>query len=252
MKANFKSKKGIAMVACIAAVILTGVTAYASGGFEYLQKVIKEVKIGDHSTYTQVENIVTEIDVPENLKGQLFDKNGNVLTKIKSDEMLYNKNGEVVFLTGNDNSEIKLVTEAEYNANIKAQEENYTKIYDLNEATKYFNEDVMLPSYLPEGYKFDRVQFYSDIISQNEKSDYMIIVYSNGSTEFEMNLRHMTEETAYFASTDQELEELVINGNKAVKLGRGLTVGIGNVEYTLSTNDVVSMDELVKMAESLK
>lgn len=249
---NKKTSKKLITAASLAAIlILTSSTVYATG----LNKVIKTFVLGEHSTHIQ-EEAVDKIPVPSELKGKLFDKNGKQISEINRDTPMYNSDGVQVDIKTKENGEYSLITEEEALAENKALDANAITFSNLKEGSSHFITDIANPTYLPKGYSFEKVQFDSnskdDIKENGVGSKYMDIHYSNGAKSFISMIRYMDEETAYISGSDKEIKEITLNGHKAVVGEKSVTILIDKVEYAFFTNNSVSIDELIKVAESLK
>lgn len=112
---------------------------------------------------------------------------------------------------------------------------------------------VILPNYLPDGYDFDRAEFFRDENGIVENSKYVSLYFINNATEeyIYMQQRFADEETAYVAG-GQKVEQLIINGADAILYDNNLDWEDNNVIYALSGRGIISIDELIKIAESFK
>jgi len=133
----------------------------------------------------------------------------------------------------------------------------FIKFSDMKEGQSYFICGTLMPTYLPEGYEFDRIEFMVKSIEElMHKTDeggnkYMNVFYSNGENEIYSQVRYMDEETA-FEHSGIDVNTLTINSHHAVLDGNGLNILIGKVMYYFRANDQLHVDELAKMAESLQ
>lgn len=250
---NRKPKRKTMVAASLAAaLIVTSGTVFATG----FDKVIKTYVLGDYSKHIQ-EEITTPIPVPKELEGKVFDDKGSALKEVKRDIPFFNADGKRVDIIKDKSGKYSLITEEEALAQNEkeAAKMDFVTFTDLKEASSYFITDIVNPTYLPQGYAFEEVQFYGDSKEKMKKGKdgdkYMDIHYSNGKENITCMIRYMDEETAYEISSSGKIEEKMINGNKALIHENSLTILIGDVEYAFYADDV-SMDELIKVAESLK
>lgn len=250
---NNKFKRSAALVAIIAVSLAASISVYG----EDFARIIKTITLGDHAEYNVVEDsrIETPILIPEHLVGQLFDKDGKVLTVYPEDHVMYNAQSQKMALYFDDNNVAQIVTVEKLNkmnnSNVKTVE-----FTDLLEGKSYFIADVFMPSYLPKGYSFSRISYYSDskatLRTEEGSNKYMDVYYTNGKDTIYSQVRYMDETTAFEASTRQEMQKIKINGRDAVIGENSLDIQIGNVMYMFFANENLTLDELTKMAESLQ
>lgn len=246
---NKKIKKPVALIAVAATLICLSAAVYGQD----LVRIIKTVVLGNYAEYYVIEDDRDSVPIPDELKGQVFDKEGNELQKFPEDGTLYNEKGEEVRPIF-ENGTARLMTTEEFNATQKKS--NWFTTYDLDEGKSYFICDTLSPNYLPDGYKFDRVEFYVDADSMDDTekgaNKYMSIYYSNGKYEMYSQVRYMDEETAFGNSSTENIQKVKINGHDAVIDTNTLYTQIGDVMYMFFATDDLSVDDLVKIAESLE
>jgi len=244
-------KKPLIAVTTAVMLVCISFTAYGQGFYN----IIKNIFIGNHAQYTITE-YPDSYPMPEELRGKLFDSDGNEMMAIPQEDTLHNANGEEVRIYRDDYGNFSVLTVEEYN-NIEPQTK-YVEFYDLTEGSGFFISDILNPSYLPDGYSFKNVAFFAT--SKDElsaaSSKYMNIRYSNGTDDILCMLRFMDEETAFASMSDGDAdayEEIKINGHDAVIYkGRTLDIQVGDVMYSYFSYENISADELVKIAESLE
>ncbi|MEW9094138.1 MAG: DUF4367 domain-containing protein [Clostridiaceae bacterium] len=216
---------------------------------EIADKIIKTISLG-HISVVQVESSKMEkMPVPEEFKGKIFDKHGNkieIVTKENAEDM-YTAKGEKIANLSNG----KIITVEQEK---KMRKEGMLELKDPNELSDYLSFEAKLPSYLPEGYKFERAELYKredgsigdkviDLWFVNEKTEKTIY----------MQQRFACEEMKYADGTEGTVEELKINGVDAVIIDdRSIDWEYNNVLYGLSGRGNISKDELIKIAESIK
>lgn len=255
MKKSQRFKKPAVAVASIA----LGVTLFAQTAIaqEFTQKIKEIFSIaGGNINIIQEEPVERPdgVPVPENLKGQIFDSEGNEV-KVFTDSLkeIYTQSGEkIAYLTNGENNESVIVTEAQ-----EAAEKNETTLTltDANKRNEYTCFDVKLPEYLPDGYKFDRIELYKDENGKVENSKYISIYYTNESTGeyMPMQQRFSDEETGYTTGTDGTVEQVQVNGVEALIMDdRSIDWEANGVLYSISGRGAFGKDELLKIAESIK
>lgn len=149
----------------------------------------------------------------------------------------------------------------------KAEQENYKNmtvkdagaeadgtlsLINFTDVAKYADFDVLLPTYLPEGYTFDRAELYKD--GEQISGKYVDLYFTNKETKgtIFMQQRLPDEETAYATSTDGKLEQLTINGVAAILMDdHKLNWETENAMYSLSSKDITKAD-LITLAESIR
>lgn len=241
------------------ALLFSGFTMTTYG--QELYKTIKEIFVGQYAQFSVTERAESKsYDVPENLKGKLYDSEGNVLEALTEDTKIYNSTGQEVTLsakiyTDENGKTIEEVEALSSEEKAAQRNKNMTPFTDPEEARQYLSFDFSLPSYMPKGYALDNMMLFNDESGNVLKnSDYAYAYFTNGdhAKDLYLQLRHMNEETAFSADLG-DIEELEINGHTAVKGENFVNVEINGVMYFLSSMDSgVSTDELVKMAETLQ
>lgn len=249
-------KKYVSVGVCAATVVALGITAYASG---FIDNVIKFVSTG-YNEFVLIDTTNMTKSVPEEFKGLLFDENGNEINEfVGADMKLYDENGDLIddigkylnekgiseFVADNERIEIK-PNNAKDDPLANAREMGYPVIDDINEIDGYLAFEAKLPEYLPEGFEFYGASAYG--------TDYLFVYYMNGANEYiAVHERIINEETAFSASVSKSIDEIMINGKKAVLLdGRSIDWETDGISVGVNGRDVISKDELIKMAESIK
>lgn len=255
MKKSQRFKKPAVAVASIAlGVALFAQTAIAQ---DFTQKIKEIFSIaGGNINIIQEEPVERPdgVPVPESLKGQIFDGEGNeVKAFTDSIKEIYTKSGEKIAYLGNDeNNEMVIVTEAQEAA--KKAETTLT-LTDVNKRNDYTCFDVKLPEYLPDGYKFDRIELYKDENGKVENSKYIDIFYTNESNSeyIFMQQRLSDEETGFTTGTDGTVERVKVNGAEALIMNdSSIDWEADGVLYHMTSRGAFDKDELLKVAESIK
>ena len=185
-KINKIKKTGIVAASLLIASTLVAQTTFAQ---DVVNKIIKSISLG-HFTAEQYdssnEDNYTEI-LSANLKGKLFDKNGNALDKITADIVkngIYTKDGEKVVQWNEKDGSI--LTEKQEKEEEEKANENTLTITDIGKLNGYTCFEVKVPSYLPDGYKFEKAEFYKE----GEDSDkYATLYFKNQETGKEIYMQ---------------------------------------------------------------
>lgn len=253
MRKSNKTRRIVVAAASFAIVCTMSITFMQNAFAQNLiEKIKNSISLG-HITVVQSEPSQTEASpVPDELKGKIFDKDGKPIEVFKKEHKgaIYTANGEKI--VGFANGEI--ITEAKKEQTHKDQVLEIKSTDDLN---KYTCFKVILPGYLPEGYTFDRAEFYKDENGTVSNSKYINLYFTNGKTgkSIFMQQRFADEETAYTHGTDGQIEQVKINGaNAVISNGRNIEWETGNVLYGLSAKKEtgIGKSELIKIAESIK
>ncbi len=255
---NKTRRRGIAIAAAAAAAI-TG-TAFASG---FAGNIIRQISTG-HNTVMQTDpNKILEL--PENLQGKFFDENGTPIGALsqKDFDNLYDADGNK--LSKSDYADI--VAEA-YGGEAKVSENGEVKISlpndkdlaahehdfaDADDAAAQASFDLKLPQALPDGYALDRVYTYTND-DGSYTGNYVTLEYKNGKDRIIMYERAINDETAFSASTDDEIKEVDINGSAAVLEGSRIISWETNDDVSVSVQmpDGTAENDTISFAESVK
>lgn len=237
-------------IVAVAAVSVCGVmqTAVAQ---EFVGKIIKTIST-DHIKVNQDEKVEwTKMPVPEKLKGKLYLADGTEVSEFTPDmTAFYTADGEKIAHMDAETGEI--LTEAEAK---KKHDEMILTEYDVNKIDEYLCFTSQLPTELPEGYSFNRAEFYKDENGKVEDSKYLSLYFTNQITgkEIYVQERFADDETAYETGTDGTVEEIDINGVKAILQDEAdLDWEADGLLFGISTRNNISKEELIKMANSFK
>ncbi len=241
--------KKFAVLLCAAVLVLgTGVTA-ATGGID---RIIKNITTG-HNIFTQMDPNAPH-ELPDALKGKFFTADGEPLDAVRHEDMdsLYNSEGkllskdelEAVFKEAFKDSDVYIKDKVE---------ESEVSFATIDEAKSNIDFALKVPAAVPEGFEFSRCYSFTDE-DGSPSSLYMNIEYVNAKGEkLVVHERLLNDETAYRMSTDGEMEEVDINGRKAVIIdGRNIDFETeDDVSVAISTHGLISRDELINMAKSI-
>ncbi|WP_339317170.1 DUF4367 domain-containing protein [Paenibacillus sp. FSL R10-2734] len=241
-------RPAVILATLLAACILSVTFVQPSFAQELLSKVLQTINLG-HIVAHEVEYSVENNVIPDELKGKIFDSNGNAIltpdAAQKADDV-YNADGEKI--VGFEDG--RLVTQSE-----RDQEKPKVLIVrDSSKLNEYTMFDVGLPEYLPDGYAFDRAEFYKNDNGEVIKnSKYIDLYFINKATNerITMQQRYADEETAYEMSTDGTIENVEINGVDAVFWnGKAIDWEANGVLYGVVSSSL-DKDDLTKVAESI-
>lgn len=255
MKKCNKRKRPAVMAASLAAtVLITGSLMQTSFAKEMASKILKSFNVGNYTAVILDEkDEPSEFNVPDEIKGQIFDKDGKVIdvfTKENRDK-LYTKTGEKIAYI--NVKEKRIITEVEAEKEEKERESRNVEFKDINKANEKLCFKAKLPTYLPEGFKFEKAELIGD---KDEISDKYVSLYfkneKTGKTIY-MQQRWLCEETQCYGNSDK-VEEVNINGVKALLSDdRNLDWSYDNVMIFLaSKKSGISKAEIIKIAESMK
>lgn len=234
----------------VCAAALTVTTAFASGA---VGDVIRVVSTG-YNRFYQYDSSAPQ-QLPDYLVGKLFDKDGNSVESIGKDglEELYDENGAriteekfaemIAELTGG-------LVKTSDNDDTTSSEMDFS---DIDEARAVAEFDIRMPEYLPSGYRTERIYAFKDE-NGNVDGKYVNIVFKNeAGKEIMLFERLINDETAFSTGTDGTIEEIEINGRRAVLADdRNLDFETeDSVSVGLSTKGNITRDELIKTAESI-
>lgn len=246
---NKIKKTGIAVASLL---IISTILAQTTFAKDVVNNIIKTISLGHFSAVQYNDSDKEEYILPDSLKEKIFDKNGNVIEKITKDtdkDEIYTKDGEkIVSWNANDGTVTTEKQEKEEEARVK---ENTLTITDSSKVNGYTCFEVKLPSYLPDGYKFEKAEFYKE---GEDHDKYASLYFKNQGTGKEIYIqeRFACEKTKSELGTDDKIENIKINGADAVLEGeRNIDWEMNNIIYFLSAKGMTK-DETIRIAESIK
>jgi hypothetical protein len=252
MRTNYNLKRPAVIVATLLVVGTLSITfVQPSFAQELLSKILHTINLG-HILAHEVEYSENYNVIPDELKGKIFDRNGNALQSLDAANKLdgiYTANGERIVDIVNGEP----LTQAGMDKEKEIEEEGKLIVKDSSKLNEYTLFDVGLPEYLPAGYTFDRAEFYKETNSE-VSGKYIDLYFVNEATneKISMQQRYADEETAYEMSTDGTIEKVEINGVDAVLVnGIGLDWEANGVLYGV-TSASLDKDDLVKVAASIR
>ena len=251
MKRKLNKRNFYARVASIVAVVVLSIaTIQTTFAQEIIGKIVNKISIGHIVAIQSKEEHNMSEAIPKNLEGKLYNKDGRVI-KVASDFKgeVYTKDGELI--EDFDVQTGKIVTASEYE---KEREENILIVRDATVLNDYTCFNVVLPSYLPQEYSFDRAEFYKNEVGKVENTKYINLYFKNKNTkkEIHMQQRFADDETAYTIGTDEKIESLKVKGIDVIISGKGSVDWEykGNL-YSISGKNRVAKDEVIKIVESM-
>lgn len=214
---------------------------------ELLGRVLQSINLGNIIAHEM--DTAQNPDFPKEWEGKLFDKDGNVITSdSKKVDEIYNAAGEQVVNFDGD----KLITKSEQERLDKEAAERIVAVKSRAELDQYAMFKVKLPEYLPEGFAFDRGEFYKSEEGVNGKYVDLFFSSEHEGQDLKMQFRYSDKETAYEISTRMSIETVKINGVDAAMIdNRNLDWEADGVLYGISSHGL-ERDEVLKIAESLR
>lgn len=247
-----KSLKRITITAATVTVLLITLmqTTFAQ---EFVEKIINSISLGNINAIQVQHPDIKEYKIPDELKGKIFDKDGNPLEVITEENKgeLYTADGEKVVSFSNGQG----ITEKQ---KAKMDQEGKLVVKDSEKLNDYTCFKVILPGFLPDGYEFDRAEFYKDETGAVNQTKYIDLFFKNQTTGnyFFMQQRFSDEETAYEFTTDGDIEKIKINDSDAVIFdgnhGKNIDWEYNGVLYGLNGRGNIDQTDLIKIAESIK
>lgn len=258
MKKTIKYSTRALICALITVILISGVALAA----------MKTFSLGPFVSYVQRDDEALRKEIDEYVngnrsvwEGKLFDKDGKLIEDLaeymwesvigENTYELYDADGELCGLTNID-GEVVLA-----GPNDRPSKSDITWMFfdSLAEVKPYLNPalEPKLPTVLPNGYKLDYFSIFTDDEGKPyPETEYLTISYTKQDKALELDLRLMNENTAFEAGSTASLTEMTINGHAAIAEGDMLHLLLGDVLYSFNPrNSFVTMDELIKMAESI-
>ena len=252
MKKSNRFKNPVSKVASLALIAVLSISLMqTSFAQDVVGKVLKTISLGHIVVFEDEFLEMDSYPISGELKGKIFDKDGNEIKEFtKSDSKnVYTADGEEIAYFDIGTGKVVTIAESE-----KQWEEDTLIVKDPSELNNYTCFDVIIPSYLPEGYKFEKAEFYKGENEIVENSKYIDLYFTNEKTGkfIYMQQRFADEETAY-ETGGTNVEEVKINGADAVMYSdRNLDWEANGIIYALSGRGEISKSELIKIAESIK
>ena len=259
-KKTFSRRKMFTAVAAAAVIAALGVTSYATG---FIDNIIKSVSTG-HNGYIQLSEAYGEgksLELPPELKGLLFDKDGNEAEQFLPNAEYYDADGNKIddfaeFFKSKNITKLILedgTVEVEFDGGEKDDPlsdvgEHTVVVKEMSDLNGKLAFDLKVPESLPEGF-----DFYGATYNDNG-GEYLFLYYMNTKGEwFAIHERLINEDTAYYGSPDGTLEELEINGHTAALMDeRSLDWEADGISVSIMGRGYIERDELIRMAETMQ
>ena len=246
------------LTAAVFVVLTFGISMVAYG--DNMIKIIKQFMVGEHAKFTVADNRNSSRAIPDAIKGQLFDAEGNELVEFPEDSgEIYNNLGERVTEISIENEDGSMVKISTYDACSELDENMYTYFDTIDDVKPYLAFDPLMPNLLPDGFAIDRICLFNDENGNPAplgSNKYLSVYFTDAdkSQEIYMQLRLMDEETGFESSASNDIREITINGHKGVIDGKNVDIEINGVMYMIMAGSCnnVTQDAVIKMAESLK
>lgn len=260
-KKAFSKKKICTAAAAAAVAAVLGITSYATG---FADNIIKFITTG-HNQYVQTSAYGegTPLELPQELKGLLFLKDGSEAEQFLPSAEYYDAQGNKIdnlakyleennitrLTLENGTTEVALDVSDNEDPLARHETEEHTvivkKMSDLDGKLAF---DMKAPETLPEGF-----DFYGATYNDNG-GEYLFIYYINAEGDyFAVHERLINDETAYAAGTDGTIEELEINGHTAVLMDeRTLDWEADGISISILGRGFITKEELIRMAETMQ
>lgn len=230
--------------ACAASLLLVSQTSFAQ---DLLDRIIT---IGNSSIIVEETEQPDPAIVLDALKGQIFDKDGNVLTELTgSEDGIYDAKGHEVMIVHEEGANgieysLKPIEAA------TAAKTNTIHFSSAEELGKNLSFDLRIPDYLPEGFSLETAYGYA-----NENSElflnYGVLIYTDGVHSFMIQERKDSEENR-FAATITNAEEMEFHGTAAVYNENEFHCTLEGTITSIMGQNVLKGEELLKVAKSLR
>ena len=241
-------------VIAVAAIIILSLSMVVYG--QDIVNAIRNITLGNHAEFVVAGQ--DAVPLPEELIGQLFDAEGNILNYFPETRELFDANGVHVGITfEGDTLMIMSVEELmeRYSVVTCSSHFDFLEFHNIKEGAAHFITDVLMPAYLPDGYEFEKVSFFVSSLEELAEygaNKYMTVHISDGEHELRWQVRFMDETSGFIACATQYAREIQINGHNAVVDMSTVNILIGDVMYMFFANENVDVDGLIRIAESLR
>ncbi|HOS69043.1 MAG TPA: DUF4367 domain-containing protein [Bacillota bacterium] len=210
-------KRAVSVAACLAIIVTLNQSVSAQS---IINDIVKSISTG-FNNFIQVDDANIGLNIGN-------EDDSSLSVKIS------NKQKEDPIAAGSNNEKLIITAEKEIN--------------------DHLNFEAKLPSYLPDGYAFYGAELFKNG-NGAVSGDYLTIHYKNHTDGklFVVLERILNSDTAYTLATDGPIEEVNVNGCKAVlQDNRTLSWETGNISVTIAGREALAGNELFKVAESVK
>lgn len=195
-------------VAAVAACLVVALP-FTSMGQEFYTIIKKAVLPSGRIEIIEEESNVDEknmaMPLPKGYEGEVFDKDGNPLTKLKANDRIYNKDGQEIVGTSTieGSDEVEFYTEED----MKKEEEKSKDARPINMVVK--ERLNFKPLILPEQYQYE----YSEIFTENnEKTDYANFFFKTKDGRDILLFERVSSEKAGYVIGGKEIKEIKVDG----------------------------------------
>lgn len=225
-------KKYAALAACIGVVAVLSQTAFAQN---VLSGIIQSFSTG-HNHFVQTAGEIPKSDL------KLYDKDGNELDKMPENGEAYTEDGGMIKVSLADGQ--------------TKNNDQELLIYDSTQIAQYLSFAPKLPSYLPDGFQFDYAKLFKGE-DGSVSGDYLFVYYKNAETgkNFVIHERIINEDTAFEAGTDEDLQQITVNGHTGVMTAESsLDWEADGISCSImgGNSDVMTKDILLNIAATMQ
>lgn len=258
-------KRGIKPAFIIAATVALTLVFTIAVNAETIIGIIERFTVGEHAEYfVTVDDVTRSREIPEQMRGQLFDADGNELTEFPDDPSeIYDSNGSLataITFENEDGSMFKVMVNEGSEQDHADREKAISTYFDtIDDVKPWLAFEPLMPGVLPDGFAIDRISLFNDENGETAplgSNKYMNLYFANAekTQEIYMQVRKMDDETGYGADASPEMRAITVNGNPGVIDGKNLDVEIDGVMYMIMANrcESVTQADVIAMAESLK
>lgn len=244
VKMKKKQKKQYKKPAIAAAcALLVATLPFTSFGGGIVNTVRQAVSPSGRIVVNEDEPAVA-IPFPEELKGKVFDKDGNEITDfevLKNAEHVYSKDGREI--VGSNYDEATRTGEVTFEYADEAKESTGDKA-PVEEIAKRLNFNPLVFSG-----KYDYVE--SEIFAESGKlSDYVAFTYEKDGKTIYLNERISSPETAYETGGEGKIYEVNVNGVKVIIQGHEANLERDGLLVSVSARGA-DKDDLIAMVKDL-
>ena len=244
VKMKKKQKKQYKKPAIAAAcALLVATLPFTSFGGGIVNTVRQAVSPSGRIVVNEDEPAVA-IPFPEELKGKVFDKDGNEITDfevLKNAEHVYSKDGREI--VGSNYDEATRTGEVTFQYADEAKESTGDKA-PVEEIAKRLNFNPLVFSG-----KYDYVE--SEIFAESGKpSDYVAFTYEKDGKTIYLNERISSPETAYETGGEGKIYEVNVNGVKVIIQGHEANFERDGLLVSISARGA-DKDDLIAMVKDL-
>lgn len=237
--------------ACAAVLLVFSQTTFAQNVLEQIISIGHSSVVVEDGTPGKGEN--DAYPIPEELVGQIFDKDGKVLTQVSADTTeIYDKDGDAVMICSGvqDGTEIYSIEKVDDIGNALEEDDSTQRFDTEEELAQILNFELKVPKTLPDGYTLTEAYGFTD--ENGEVSpDYAVLVYGNGEKQFSIHERRDSEETKFTTGmTDAQVMDF--DGVDAVYTDTEFECSWDGVIVSIMGQKAISGEALLDVARAMK